>query len=189
MTKPRLYMDSCCFIDAIKFREGSALTTDRENDLWYIQNCLKAARAGEIQVITSTLTVAEVRRGQAAPTDELKRLIRSVLTSGRVVTLAEMTLNIAERARDLEWDDGINLKGADAIHVATALTVSCKEFFTTDRNKGPLKYTSQLSALGLRVITASNTALLPPDYIQMKLTDLSGSQKPRRKIVFGEDED
>jgi hypothetical protein len=72
MGKPKLYMDSCCFIDAVKVTVGDAISADRANDLWYIQHCLKAARAGEIDVITSTLTIAESRRADDAPTEEVK---------------------------------------------------------------------------------------------------------------------
>jgi predicted nucleic acid-binding protein len=122
---------------------------------------LKAGQAGEIDVITSTLTIAESRRAEAPPTDEVKRLFNSILTSGKVVHLAQMTQAIAERARDLHWEHKINLGGADAIHVATALTVGCKEFLTFDRKKArsPLAFAPELAKLGLRVILPSNTAL------------------------------
>jgi predicted nucleic acid-binding protein len=166
-------MDSCCFIDAVKGDVGDALPADRLNDLWYIRHCLKAGQAGEIDVITSTLTIAESRRADAPPTDEVKRLFNSILTSGKVVQLAQMTQAIAERARDLHWEHNINLGGADAIHVATALTVGCKEFLTFDRKKArsPLAFAAELAKLGLRVIPPSDTALLPADYLQGKLTD------------------
>ncbi len=138
MSKPRLYIDSCDFIEVIKHGEGGAIIPDRLNDLWYIRKCMEASRAGEIEVVTSMLTIAEVRRADGAPTDRIKRVIRSVLTSGKIVTLAEMTQGIAERARDLHWEHGINLGGADAVHVATAVVTGCKEFFTSDaRKKSP----------------------------------------------------
>lgn len=145
MGKPKLYMDSCCFIDAVKVTVGDAISADRANDLWYIQHCLKAARAGEIDVITSTLTIAESRRADGAPTEEVKRLFNSILVSGKVVLLTQMTQTIAERARDLHWDHGINLGGADAIHVATALTVGCSEFLTFDANKRIVHINTALS--------------------------------------------
>ncbi|MGI9105128.1 MAG: type II toxin-antitoxin system VapC family toxin [Pyrinomonadaceae bacterium] len=140
---------------------------DRADDIWYVQNCLKASQAGEIEVITSMLTIAEVRRTDGAPTDKVKRLIRSVLTSNKIVTLAEMTQGIAERARDLHWDHGINLGGADAIHVATAIVTGCNEFFTLDaRKKSPHTFAAEIATLGVKVIRASDTLLLPPEYKQ-----------------------
>jgi predicted nucleic acid-binding protein len=167
-------MDSCCFIDAVKGDVGDSLTPERQNNVWFIKQCLKAATDGEIDVITSTLTIAESRRAEHPPTKEVKRLFNSILTSGRVVKLTQMTQSIAEKARDLHWDHGINLGGADSLHVATALAVGCKEFFTTD-GKGPLKYAVKLGSMGLRVVQPSDTALLPADYLQHRLpatTDL-----------------
>ena len=98
----------------------------------------------------------------------MKRIIRAVLTSGKVFSLAELTQTIAERARDLEWEDEINLKGADAVHVATALKTGCKELFTTDA-RGPLKNAQKISALGLRVIRPADTTILPNEYRQDNL--------------------
>jgi len=92
-----------------------------------------------------TLTIAESRRADGAPTEEVKRLFNSILVSGKVVLLTQMTQTIAERARDLHWDHGINLGGADAIHVATALTVGCSEFLTFDANKRIVHINTALS--------------------------------------------
>lgn len=171
MSRDRLYIDSCYFIDAIKYRVGSSigspLEIDRANDIRYVQYCMKAARAGEIEIITSTITIAEVRRGDGVPDDEVKRLIRSVLTSGKIVTLAEVTLGVAEKARDLHWDHGINLSGADAVHVATAIITGCKELLTLDQcKKSPHMYANEIAALGVQVIRAVDTRLLPTDYLQ-----------------------
>ena len=170
MTKPRIYIETPPLIDVIKGRVGVPLTADRESDLWHTEQCLRAALDGEIEVVTSMLTISECRRAkQDQPaTEEMKRIIRSVLTSGKVFSLAELTQTIAERARDLEWDDDINLKGADAVHVATAIKTGCKEFFTMD-GRGPLKNAGKIAALGLKVIRPADTALLPPEYRQGKL--------------------
>lgn len=164
-------MDSCDFIEAIEHSEGVPTDPTRANDTWYIRKCLEASRAGEIKAITSMLTIAEVRRAGDVPlervTDRVKRVIRSVLTSGRIVTLAEMTQGIAEKARDLHWEHGINPGGADAIHVATAIVTGCKEFSTSDaRKKSPHAYKAEIAALGVRVIRAADTRLLPKEYLQ-----------------------
>ena len=155
MILSRAYIDSCGFIDAIKhdLKENVGLTSEQISDIWYIQQILKAAEAGAIQVVTSTLTIAECRRTSSdkSPNTEVRRVINSVLTSGRIVTLSQVTQAIAERARDLEWVNGINLKGADAIHIASAIATGCKEFFTTDVNgsRSPLKNASRIANFGL----------------------------------------
>lgn len=168
----KIYIETPCFIDAIKYSVVSAsyLSSELQNDIWHIKQILKAAEAKDLQVITSTLTIAECRRSHfdKPPTSEVKRIINSVLTSGKIVTLTQVTQGIAERARDLEWIEGINLKGADAIHVASALITGCKEIFTNDNqgSRSPLKNAEKISKLGLRVIKPSETQLLPSDYRQ-----------------------
>ncbi len=109
--------------------------------------------------------------GGGAPTENVKRLFNSILVSGKVVRLADLTLGIAERARDLEWLHGITLGGADAIHVATAITLGCKEFFTFDmsKNKSPIGRKKDIAKLGLRVITPSETIYLPESYKQLEI--------------------
>jgi len=170
MSKPRIYIEAAPIIDVIKGRLSISLTPDRDNDLWHTEQCLRAALAGEIEVVTSMLTIAECRRAkQDQPaSEEMKRILRSVLTSGKVFSPAELTQMIAERARDLEWENDINLKGADAVHVATALKTGCREFFTSD-GRGPLKNAEKLLALGLKVIRPAQTLLLPSEYRQGRL--------------------
>jgi predicted nucleic acid-binding protein len=180
MSRDRLYIDSCYFIDAIKYRSGFPIDPSRSRDITYVQECLKAARSGEIEVVTSMLTIAEVRRAgdpNSLPDANVKRLIRSVLASGKIVKLSEVTQGVAEKARDLHWDYGINLSGADAIHVATAIMTECKEFLTVDeRRKSPHTYSAEIAALGVRVIRAADTRLLPLKSIQGDL--LSAATEP-----------
>jgi predicted nucleic acid-binding protein len=130
----RIYIETSPLIDVIKGRVRVQVDQDRLNDVWHVEACLRAALAGDIEVVTSMLTIAECRRAKQGkpPTEEMKKVIRSVLASGKVFHLAEVTQTIAETARDLEWEHGINLSGADAVHVATAFRTGCKEFFTLD---------------------------------------------------------
>lgn len=174
MAVDRIYMDSNCFIESVKSSIGNA-QTDRDNDLWFIKNLLIASQRGDVEVITSYLTLAECRHvSQGGPTPEVMRLFRSILSSGKVVKLAQLTKATAERARDLHWKDGINLGGADAIHVATALNTGCKEFlgFDATKSKSPIKHANQLRKLlptGIIAVLPSGTSLLPPEYLQMKI--------------------
>jgi predicted nucleic acid-binding protein len=184
MAKDSIYIETSPLIDYIK--GDKSVAEDRQRNNWYLKQFLTAASNGEIQLITSMLTIAECRRAfsDKPATDENKRLVRSILTSGRVFTLAEVTRNIATRARDLDWDDGLtSLGGADAIHVATALLTDCKELFSTDA-RNILKNSSKIEALGLRVISPAGTSLLPPEYRQGKLSEAvaSSNMQPSRVI-------
>jgi len=157
-----LYMDSCCFIDAAKYtldrKESIDHLEDKEEHIRYCIKMLDAARSGHIRLLTGTLTISECTHLSGIVDDEIKRLFRSILSSGRVAKLVTDSVFIAERARDLKWTHNIHLRGADATHVATALESGCEEFITDDDKI--LKYASEIAKLGLRVIRANETQLL-----------------------------
>lgn len=172
----RVYMDSCCFIDLVKLGRGKILVDmegendRRKNDCWFLSKLCDASRNGDIEIVTSVLTVSECLHvgEENVIHQETQNMFMKFLTSGNIVELVEADIFIAEAARDLRWKHGIHLKGADAIHVATALDQGCAEFLTTDgriRRKGKLLNAIQpLGELGLTVTTGSNTSLLPDEY-------------------------
>jgi hypothetical protein len=186
-SKPKLYVDSCCFIEALKHRRGLPLSTPdpvklaiRDEDCWYFRRLCDAARDGSIQLVTSMLSIAECTHLNEAggPSKETRDLIVEFLSSGAVVDLVEPDLFVSERARDLLWNDGILLSGADSLHVATALLEECREFLTLDRK---IKTTQKLAAampallnLHLSVIRPSKTLFLPAEY---RSDDLFGQGK------------
>jgi predicted nucleic acid-binding protein len=162
--KPKIYIDSCCFIDAAKYKDVSLCPADIQDDVTWTQQILRAAADGEIRLLTSSITIAECTHiGEHPPTEEIKRLFKSVLSSGKVVELISDSIFIAERARDLRWDHDITLRGADAVHVASAIEQGCKEFVTKD-SRGPHKNAAKIAKLGLKIVRASETTLLPLKY-------------------------
>lgn len=167
----RVYMDACCFIDLAKGNLAKQ-TKDREQDIWHVKQLLKAAEAREIVVFSSILSVAECSHAEGNCDEKVQQLFDSILTSGRVVTLTQCTIFTAEKARSLLWDHGIKLKGADAIHIASALETGCVEFLTSDQ-RGPAKYSEQIEALGLKVVPARETCRLPQAYRQ---TEIKGTR-------------
>jgi hypothetical protein len=46
--RPRVYLCSCCFIDLVKQEAGIPLDADRDNEVWFIDQILKANLDGEI---------------------------------------------------------------------------------------------------------------------------------------------
>lgn len=173
----RIYLDACCFIDLAKHELGKC-PHERLNELFFLQQFMKAADDEAVHLFTSTLSLAECRHaGKDCPVD-VRHLFDSILLSGRLVTLIECSPFIAVRARDLVVENGLtNIKGADSIHIASALEVDCKEFLTTD-NKGPLKNHKLLSKLGISVVRAEKTRYLPGKYRQTehpKLVTARGS--------------
>src|SRR5687767_11916687 len=131
-----LYMESPCFIDVAKYKLGMTNSIDDlANKEPHIQACIKlldAAEKGEVSILTANLTNSECQHLDGLYTAEMRRLFRSILTSGKIVKLVTDTVFISERAQELRWVHGINLSGGDAHHLATALEAGCEEFITYD---------------------------------------------------------
>ncbi len=168
--KPRVYIDSCCYIDVAKGRHEVALEANREMQLPFLEGLILAAYDGVIEIWSSTLTISECLNIDPQKTtvpEEVQATFMSLLASGSPIRMQAVDFFIAERSRDLRWVHGIHCgHGADSIHVATALELRCEELITTNTGKGPLqgKAPQQLAAQGLRVIQPHQTALLPPHY-------------------------
>ena len=168
--KPRVYIDSCCFIELARV-EIDAGDPDREKDVWCLRRILDAQHDDKLQILTSTLSIAECQHADGAATEEIRTLFNKLLTSGQYVILIQDTILVAERARDLRWVHEIQgVKGADAIHIASAMEFGCNEFLTFD---GKIHdKASAITKLGLDVIYPRDYQNnLPPEYLQQNLEE------------------
>ena len=149
----RVYLDSCCFIDMVKTKVGRKLTTDREMDVWTLKRLLEANRDSEVQCFTSTLSIAECSHdGEGKVTDEVKSEFNRLLMSGQYIRLVQMTPFIAQDARDLRWNHGFNIKGADGIYVASALAMKCDELISCNgKLERLIKSKAAFAKLGLAI--------------------------------------
>ncbi len=164
--KTRVYIDACPLIDLVKFKVGMELADSVRKDVWYAQKMVEAAMAGDIELLTSTLTIAECTHVKdKAKFEAAKPFFMGLLSSGKAgVLLIQATQGIAERARDLRWLDSVNLKGADAIHVASAIHLKCDELLTGDTRI--LRSASVLAEVRIRVCKPADTQKLPGKYFQ-----------------------
>lgn len=167
--KPRIYLDAAPIIDLVKFKVGVGIDPERESDAWHLQQLLKAGRDGEVEIFTSTLTLAECTHVDVqAKQDQARPFFLQILSSGRGgVLLVQPIMALIEDARNLRWSHGISLRGMDSIHLATALKFRCHEFLHRDGKIG--KSAPAFGALGLRVCAPSDTQLLPDNYRQTTL--------------------
>lgn len=174
MSKPHIYLDSCCFIDVVKEKAG-VLPSGREHDVWFVKAILQAHKAGDLIVHTSLAAVGEcLAVNPDVPTvpDNVKEHYRSLLTSGQYVRLAHPTPRTARHMQDFRWVHGLQLGSVDAMHLAAAIETGCAEFVTTDGQLKKAKFVKAApvaAALGLRMITAPQTVLLPTGYSQGQL--------------------
>jgi predicted nucleic acid-binding protein len=163
---PRLYLDAAPIIDLVKVRVGLLPTGNAETDVWTLDRLFAAAREGEIQLFTSTLTVAECTHvSDRAKLDQAKPFFLGLLASGKGgVAFVQPSFSIAERARNLRWVHDFNFSGADAIHAASALHMNCHEIITSDGRI--MKASAILQPLGMRACRSADTAYLPSKYRQ-----------------------
>jgi predicted nucleic acid-binding protein len=167
--KPRVYFDACCFIDAVKHTLKLSLDSDRLKDVWHIKQLLQAHRDGEVQVYTSTLSIAECTHVEGDSSQRVRTEFNNLLMSGQYLVLVQPTPFIMTDARDLRWGKAIALRGADAVHVASALDRKCDEFITTDKIAGKLNANASIKTAGLRAVAARDTRSLPDKYRQESL--------------------
>lgn len=194
-TKPRVYIDACPVIDMVKMELGKPLThggpaeAERRREVAFLKSILEASKDRELECWTSTLTVAECLHVEGQISDKAKDSLRRILTSGQYVFLHSPSHHCAIRARDLHWEDGINLRGgtgrggADYIHVASALELGCVEFLTTD-GRGMLREAQKLKLLRLDVRKPSETRFLSDARRQLVIPNvLDIKQRPRKGRV------
>jgi len=120
--KDRRYWDSNCFLGWLQSEPDKAEQC---------KSVLEEADKGNVLIVTSALTLAEVikLRGQEPILADRQRAIVEFFKSD-FIAVVNVTRFIAERARELVWINGIDPK--DAIHVATALDVKLLLFNTFD---------------------------------------------------------
>lgn len=63
----------------------------RENDIWHLKKLLEAARDGDINIVTSSLTIAECQHADGITDNRVQKLFKGLLTSGQYVQLVQDT--------------------------------------------------------------------------------------------------
>lgn len=169
--KPRVYADSCCFIDVVKqdVRQPPK-EPGRDEDVARFKLVLEASRDGEISLFTSSVSLVECLHADNKLDEEVKRKFKSLLTSGQYVTLAGVDPFIAEDARDIKWVHGISMKGLDYLHLATAVQLDCSELLTTDRKHMLDKREAIYKKVSVRVRRPVDTTSLSSDRLQLKIS-------------------
>ena len=119
--------------------------------------------------LTSTLSIAECTHVEGDTSLKVRTEFTNLLMSGQYIVLVQPTPFIMTDARDLRWGKALTLKGADAVHVASALDRKCNEFITTDKMAAKLNTNTSIAASGLKALAARNTQSLPDKYRQQSL--------------------
>lgn len=128
-----------------------------------IQSLFHEVDSGRVSLYGSTLLLTEVLGGgfREPPDPAKENQILGLLENPNVITLAQVTRQVAMAARDLRRK--LHLKSPDAIHLATAVFVGADAFMTTDESDFPIgdivngvKVLLPGSALGADVLPPAN---------------------------------
>lgn len=122
MSTEILYWDSDAFLGWFQEEPGK---------VELCEGTLERAKAGELVIVTSTLTITEVlwKRNSPPVTKDKATIVRRFFRRS-YIRVRNVTRSVAESAQDLVWDKSIRPK--DAIHVATALEANASVLETFD---------------------------------------------------------
>jgi predicted nucleic acid-binding protein len=117
-----IYWDSDAFLGWLQSEAGKAELCE---------GTLQRADVGEVLIVTSTLTIAEVLWMRNAPriSKDKAEIVRRFFRRS-YMRLRNVTRLVSESAQELVWDHGVKPK--DAIHVATALEAKVQALETFD---------------------------------------------------------
>ena len=140
MARPLVYWDANAFL-ALLNQDKSA------SELADCQSVWDAAERGELFIVTSTFTNAEVIYMKGVPKlDPVNRLKVNNFFRKPFIVQYPVTRFISELARDVVWDT--TTKPKDAVHVATAGFHKIRLLHTFD---GPLLTASAIDVAGFTV--------------------------------------
>jgi predicted nucleic acid-binding protein len=124
MTVEKVYWDSDCFIAHLQAEHGKVDQCD---------GVIERAERGDVLLVTSALTIAEVLWMREAPRlSKDKAAIVQKFFRRSYIRVVNVNRKIAESAQTHVWDNDIRPK--DAIHVATAISFGCDALETFDKS-------------------------------------------------------
>jgi predicted nucleic acid-binding protein len=128
---PRIYWDACAWIAFINKEmpaDGNAITRPRFE---MCRDTLKRAESGDIEIVTSAFTLAEVCKRQ--PDQSSPAINLAAFFDQKYILLVPVDKQIALQAQHLQLAGVIGLKPPDAIHLASALVANVPTFHTFDK--------------------------------------------------------
>jgi predicted nucleic acid-binding protein len=128
----RIYWDACAWIALIqreKIRDPNGVVIeDRET---MCKSVINAAKRGEVEIVTSTLSLVEVCKSPLVKGEGEDQI--GAYFENDYVILASLDRFVGERGRELMLGGYAGLKPPDAAHVASAAVTDVDEMHTFDR--------------------------------------------------------
>ncbi|MGQ0744575.1 MAG: type II toxin-antitoxin system VapC family toxin [Acidimicrobiales bacterium] len=163
----RIYFDANVFLAYIGNEPGRAGT---------VQTLLDEARRGQIEILTSTLSIAEVAFGaherDHGLTEAGEEAIEQLWMPASPISLVDVSQAVTRNARMLirkaRTDSASGLRDADAVHLATARMFGCAEVFTYENEARRKRWQQIAELLRLRARAERSTARCVTDSIDVR---------------------
>lgn len=127
----RVYWDACAWIAYINQEKDIPLPDGRvENRFVMCDQVLKGAENGNLEIVTSAFTLAEVCKSPEVRDSPLDHL-PSFFERSYILTVP-VDMAIARRAQSMQTSGVFNLKPPNAVHLASAQRAAVRELHTFD---------------------------------------------------------
>lgn len=133
MAKPyRVYWDACTWISYIN-EERKITRSDGtvERRFAMCDAVLKQAQSGEIEIVTSAFTLAEVCKSAKAVNENLGKLPHFL--DHTFILVVPVNKMVGLKAQQLQTSHVSGIKPPDAVHIASAQVSNAREFHSFDR--------------------------------------------------------
>lgn len=127
----KVYWDACAWIAYIN-REKAIPQPDgsSENRFARCNEILRMAQEGELEIVTSAFTLAEVCKNSEVKNDPVDNL--PAFFEQSYILIVPVDMAIGRRAQIMQTSGIVNLKPPDAIHLASAQRASVAELHSFD---------------------------------------------------------
>lgn len=128
---PRLYWDACAWIAYINKEMPADGNNIKSRRFEMCQETLKRAEAGEVEILTSAFTLAEVCKRQPDPASPAINL--AAFFDQKYILLIPVDKQVAQKAQNLQLAGIAGVKPPDAVHLASAIVANVPVFHTFDK--------------------------------------------------------
>ena len=129
-TLPRIYWDACAWISLINREMPNAGNKIKHKRFDMCRETIKKAESGELDIVTSAFTLAEVCKMPPDPTSPSINL--TAFFDQKYIFLIPVDKRVAMKAQSLQLAGIAGLKPPDAIHLASAIVADVPIFHTFD---------------------------------------------------------
>jgi predicted nucleic acid-binding protein len=160
-TPRRIYWDACAWIAFINREMPSASNAILRPRFELCRETLKSAESGDVEIVTSAFTLAEVCKRGPDATNPGSNL--AAFFDQKYILLVPVDKQISLRAQNLQLAGIGGLKPPDAVHLASALVWSIPVFHTFDRRLLDLDKKFTLGDGGdLSIVEPTDELPMPP---------------------------